>query len=94
MTEFLILSLAVYRLTRLFLRDTVLNPLRDRFWEKHPPETTRLGYLSTCPWCLGFWLSLAVYSCYTILPVPTLWLCCVLAVSAVVGLLTALEDRL
>lgn len=94
MFEFLILGLASHRLTRLIIRDTVLDSLRNKWWDRFPPESTKLGYLLTCPWCLGFWLSLGVYFWYTILPVQILWLCYVLALSSIVGLLTALEDRL
>lgn len=93
MGEFALLALASYRLTRLLLRDSLLAPVREWVWERRPPESTRTGYLLTCPWCLGFWVSSGVWFCYTIAPVPALWVCCVLALSAVVGLLTAFEDR-
>ena len=92
--HFVVLCLAVYRVTRFFISDHLFSPLRDKFWGKFPPESTKLGYLLTCPWCLGFWLSLIFFTCYTIIPLPTLYACYVLALSAVVGLLTALEDRM
>lgn len=92
--EFVVLSLAVFRVTKFFISDFLISGLRDRFWGKFPPESTKLGYLTTCPWCLGFWVSLVFYSCYTIVPVLSLWVASVLALSAVVGLLSALDDRL
>lgn len=94
MVEFLVLSLAVFRLTRLFVQDSIFDGLRSKFWERFPPESSKLGYFSTCSWCLGFWLSLGVYFCYTIVPLQTLWVAYVFALSAVVGLLTAFENRL
>ena len=91
--EFILLTLATYRLTRLITEDTIFSNLRDKFWSKFPPESTKLGYLITCPWCVGFWLSLIVIFCYTIVPLQTIWLSMILSVSALVGLLTALEHR-
>lgn len=94
MVEFLVLSLAAYRLTRLIIRDTIVDSLRNKVWDRFPPESTKIGYLISCPWCMGFWFSLGLYFCYTIVPLQTLWISHVLALSAVVGLLTALDDRI
>lgn len=92
--EFVVLGLAVFRLTRLVIKDHIVSALRDKIWDRFPPESTKIGYLITCPWCVGFWFSLAVYFCYTILPSQTMWACYVLALSAIVGWLTALDDRI
>jgi hypothetical protein len=92
--EFFFLTFAVYRTTRLIIRDSILDSFRNKLWDRFPPESTKIGYLITCPWCIGFWLSLGFYICYTIVPFQTLWVCYVLALSAAVGLLTALEDRI
>lgn len=94
MVEFLILSLASFRLTRFFLADSLFDPIRNRIWDRFDPATTRIGYLFTCPWCLGFWISLGLFFCYTIVPLPTMWVGYVLALSAVVGLLSAFEYKL
>lgn len=91
--HFVILALASYRLTKLLIEDTILNSLREKVWEKFPPESTYLGYLTTCPWCVGWWLSLVLFFCYTIVLTPTMWFCVPLAMSAIVGLLSALEHR-
>ena len=92
--QIFVVCLAVFRATRFVIKDHILNSLRNRLFDRFPPESTRLGYLFTCPWCIGFWLSLIAYFCYTISPLPTLWVCYVLAISAVVGWLTALDDRI
>lgn len=89
-----VLILAVFRLSRIVIKDHIFDSLRNRLWDRFPPESTKLGYLITCPWCIGFWLSLVVYICYTIVPLQTLWCCYVLAISAAVGWLTALDDRI
>jgi sterol desaturase/sphingolipid hydroxylase (fatty acid hydroxylase superfamily) len=91
--QFIILCLATYRLTRLVIEDTIFSNLRDKFWDKFPPESTKLGYFITCPWCVGLWLSLIVTICYTIVPIQTMWACLPFAISSLVGLLTALEHR-
>lgn len=92
--EFLVLSLAAFRISRFFIQDVLFEPLREKVWGRFSPESSRLGYLFTCFWCFGFWISLVLYFCYTILPVPTLWVAYVFALSAVIGLLSAFEDRL
>lgn len=93
MVEFLVLSLAAFRVTRFVIKDFLVAGLRDRLWNRFPPDSTKTGYFFTCPWCVGFWVSLALFFCYTIVPSPTLWVCYVLALSAVVGWLTAFDDR-
>jgi len=91
--QFIILGLATYRITRLFIRDTILSTPRDWFWSKFPPESSKLGYLLTCEWCLSFWIgSLLVFSAI-IIPSVTYVIAAVFAVSAVTGLLTAYEDK-
>lgn len=41
------------RITRLITLDTITQPIRDRL-------TGLLGALAECPWCSGFWVSVAV----------------------------------
>jgi hypothetical protein len=49
--NFLILALAIFRLTRLVTTDTIFNELREKIWNKFPPNRINLGYLITCDWC-------------------------------------------
>lgn len=81
-----LVALASYRLTRLLQLDSILDGPRNRFLDKHAAD--RLGELVNCPWCLGFWVSLAVVLAAVLLP-RRLWEPAVvtLAGSAVVGLL-------
>jgi hypothetical protein len=65
--QFFILTLAVYRTVRLWLYDTITEPLRARvigneersgFLIDHANGFTLwLLELLTCPWCLGVWVS-------------------------------------
>jgi hypothetical protein len=90
--ELTILALATYRITRLFTRDTILNTLRNRFWERFPPESTKLGYLFTCEWCLSVWVASVIFISAMINTVTVL-VVAPFALSAIAGLLTAYEDR-
>lgn len=64
--DFVILSLASYRLTRLLIYDKVLNFFRDKIVN----STSNSGwiqssrYFLTCPWCAGVWMSLFITSLY------------------------------
>jgi hypothetical protein len=80
-----LVALAAFRITRLLQRDTILDVPRDRFLDKHAAD--RWGELVNCPWCLGFWVSVAVVLAATLLP-RRLWEPAVVALasSAVVGL--------
>lgn len=91
--EFLILGLAVFRLTRLFTRDTILEGFREKVWRRYPPESEKLGYLLTCEWCLSIWLGSLVYLSSILMPTTTRAITTVLALSAIAGLLAAYEDQ-
>lgn len=47
-------ALAVHRLTRLVVEDTIADPIRDRIRERAPEG--RLAYFLTCPWCVSVWI--------------------------------------
>jgi hypothetical protein len=92
---------AAYRITRLLQEDQLppLPRLRERMNDRlvadfdavnsgEPGATLRaeLIYMVNCPWCLGFWVSVAVLLADAI--APRLWrpLATALALSAAVGL--------
>lgn len=66
-----VLSIAAYRLTRLFLFDTIIEISRNRFYtlvanrKWLPRIREKILDLTSCSWCLGFWVSLALFSLYT-----------------------------
>jgi hypothetical protein len=88
---YVVLVLAAYRVTRLITTDVVLERFRTWVWKKYSPET-KLGYLFTCNWCTGFWVSLAVILCYLILPSATFVVSLVLSTSALVGIISSKAD--
>jgi Protein of unknown function (DUF1360) len=90
----LIYALSSFRLTRLWTQDTLppLPALRvyvatrwgGRAWTE----------LMDCPWCAGFWISLGVVLVSSSPLAPAWqWVAVPLAISAVVGLLAALNEK-
>lgn len=78
-------ALATYRLTVLAVEDTIFSPIRNRI-----VEGSRFGMeLITCPWCISIWLGAAVVLFTALAPVAWFYLACVLAFSAVAGLLSS-----
>lgn len=65
-----ILGLASYRLTRFLLFDTLIDGWRQRYYvfliNRNKPRLfwSKLLDLTSCSWCLGFWVSLAALSLY------------------------------
>jgi len=88
-----ILGLATYRTTRLFTRDTILNPIRNWIWKKCPPEKSFIGYLLTCEWCMSVWVGSGFVLSAIIIPEVTYIVATISALSAIAGLLTAYEDK-
>lgn len=87
-----IISLAAYRVWRLIGADVILSPLRNRLTHRdtyqHYPERyrRRLDEWLHCPWCLGFWISLAWWGAWYISPGRATTVAIPWAISAVVGL--------
>jgi hypothetical protein len=88
---FVLLTLATYRLTRLFLLDEIFSPLREFIWKKFPPHT-KLGYLFTCFWCFGLWASILVVVLYLLVPTFAYVVSLVLSISALVGIVSSRMD--
>ena len=88
-TALVIFGLAGYRITRLLLWDHLFDGFRSWLWRHWPPERGGIGYLFTCPWCMGFWVASLLVIAYIIVPGPTTVVATVFAISAVIGLLAA-----
>lgn len=102
---FILLALASYRVTRLVTTDKITEPifervrwsLERRWYAKHDGGSdthfnSKLAFMLSCPWCLGFWVSGAgtlLVSLVYGLDYPALtWL----AVSTAVGFLGQLDS--
>jgi hypothetical protein len=80
----LLLSLATFRLIRLFSYDHITAWLRD--WLSGKEEGTFLGTagrLLTCPWCTGVWFAFLMYLAYATLPLVAVPVAIILSISAI-----------
>lgn len=95
-----LLALAAFRIFRLLGEDTILD--RPRAWAlrlgnwqegQRVPASYRekWGTFITCPWCAGFWISLAWWGAWLVWPHGTLVAATPFAISAVVGLVAKLD---
>lgn len=84
---FIIDCLATYRLTKLIVEDEILTEPRVALIEK-VGEDSKLGYLMSCPWCMGFWVGILVVGCRAF--APRVWhsVATALALSAAAGYLS------
>jgi hypothetical protein len=101
LVELLILSLAAYRLFRFLALDSFPPMVAARTWitgETDEGERTgarRPGWLAdlfACPYCLGWWISLALVSAWWAWPTAALAFALPWAVSALVALVTVHLD--
>jgi hypothetical protein len=103
LTDYVLLTLASWRLTRLFVYDTVTKFIREQFWDvkkvgkgyqlekpKTGPRRT-LADLFDCPWCVGVWVSASVIFFY-LLTSYMIFPVVLLAVSAVATFLQLLSN--
>lgn len=60
LSEFIIDVLATYRGTRLIVEDEIMEPVREKIWEKHSVSDSKLGYAISCPFCTSVWVGGAI----------------------------------
>ena len=87
-----VLALAAYRITRLLVEDVVFEPVREFIW-KRKPVSTKFGYLWTCYWCMGTWVSTFWFASWVIAPELVVVLSLILSISAIIGLISAWTER-
>lgn len=80
LVDYVLITLASWRLTRLFVYDVVLKFFREQFLDakkvgrgyrlEKPPAGPRrtLSDLLSCPWCFGMWAAATVTFFYLITP--------------------------
>lgn len=98
----LILALGAYRLWMLLAKDTITKPWRTRFLgyedngarNRWPHPHRRTAEFVHCPWCLGFWISLACVAAYYEWPHATRLALAPFALSAALALISVCFDRL
>jgi hypothetical protein len=83
---FVVLALAAFRVTRVITTDVVFETVRERIWKRFPPSKG-FGYLITCDWCTGFYISILFVIAYLLVPTIVFVVSLVLSISAIIGLL-------
>ena len=69
-SDAVLITLAIFRLIRLFSYDVITQFIRDWFAGAEP--TSLRGTLATlinCPWCTGLWFSLFIVFAYFLTPI-------------------------
>ena len=101
--DFILMTLATWRLTRLMFYDTVTKFVREQFWDvvkvgksyslEKPPTGPRrtIADLLSCPWCFGVWAAAIIIFFYLITPYAV-YPILLLAVSAVASFLQILSN--
>jgi Protein of unknown function (DUF1360) len=102
-TDFALMTLATWRLTRLFVYDAITKFFREQFWDvvkvgkgwalekpKVGPRRTIADLLS-CPWCFGVWSAAVVIFFYLMTPYAV-YPIMLLALSAVATFLQLLSN--
>ena len=103
LTDFVLITLATWRLVRLFVYDAVTKFVREQFWDarksgrgvllekpKTGPRRT-LADLLSCPWCFGVWSASVVIFLY-LLTEWAIYPIMLLAISAVATYLQLLSN--
>ncbi len=97
-TDFALMTLATWRLTRLFVYDTVMKWFREQFYDVkkvgkgYTLEKPKFGArrtiadLITCPWCFGLWAGASVTFFYLLTPYAV-YFALFLSISAVASFL-------
>lgn len=80
--------LAVHRLTHLVVEDEITSDLRGKWYARHDPGSTKLGYLVSCPWCVGFYVSVAAVAARRLAPGAWEPAARALALSSAIGLMS------
>ena len=101
--DFVLMTLATWRLTRLFVYDHITKFIREQFWDvvkagkgytlekpKVGPRRTMADLLS-CSWCIGVWSAAVVIFFYLVTPYAT-YPIMLLAISAVATFLQLLAN--
>jgi hypothetical protein len=82
--DMIIISLAVFRVTRLFVYDNITDFLRSYFAQFTRWLGKSLSELINCPWCTAVWISMILVFLYFLTPLSWLLLL-ILAIDSIVG---------
>ena len=84
---FFLISLAVFRMTRLFVYDKVTEFIREYFAKRSDGFSKNMTELFGCPWCVSMWFSLFIVFIYFIHPIFYL----LILITAVAGMAALMQ---
>lgn len=91
---FALLALAAFRIWKLIGDDAVLDKPRDWVIVRLEQRAEWLDYFITCPWCAGFWMAALWWLAWLAWPHGAVVVAVPFALSAVVGYLGVVIDKL
>lgn len=56
--------IATRRAVDLITEDEITRPIREKIWESHPIDSSKLGYVISCRKCSSVWAGLAIAGLY------------------------------
>jgi hypothetical protein len=93
-TDLIILTLAIYRVTRVVVFEKIFKYFRDFVKANNRVYFMRtLCYIITCPWCAGVWITLVMTVFFFLVPYGVL-LVYLMALSGVASFLVMLSNYL
>jgi hypothetical protein len=66
--EFFLLSMATFRMIRLFVYDSVTSYVRNFLGQFDSGPLRTLADLLSCPWCTGVWMAFFILVLYSLFP--------------------------
>jgi hypothetical protein len=84
-----LLALAAFRVFHLLAFDTILDSIRHRLVKAESPQEEFLQ----CPWCTGFWVTLAWFLASEAWPHGSLVVAAPFAISAVLALVASHSEE-
>jgi hypothetical protein len=84
--DFFLLSVATFRLIRLFVYDSITGGIREYLGKFSVGPGKEISMLINCPWCTGIWMALAVFIMY--FSNPLFWYFLVILALAGLGSIT------
>lgn len=102
LTEFLIVGLAVWRISSLLVHEDgpfdLLGKMRHSAGVRYDEHSERYGQnelanMLNCVWCTSFWVALIVVGLYWLVPTTTVVACSLFACSAVAVIVESFVDH-
>ena len=91
--EFIFISLASFRLIRLFTYDKIMDFLRNHL-SKNENGIGRTFYeIIICPWCTGIWVTLSVVVLYYLIPYGNIFVF-IVAISGVASIIQCFANMI